>query len=137
MAKHLGRRANVDDEGEIDLTPMLDVVFIMLIFFIVTASFVKEVGLDVNRPESNAPPPDNADENILLRITAAGEIWSDGRRIDVRAVRAVVERLRAENPKAAVIVQANEKAKTEIFADVIDSAREAGVENVSLTTTEN
>lgn len=136
MAKHIGRHADDKDEGDIDLTPMLDVVFIMLIFFIVTASFVKEVGLDVNRPESSEAPPDANQENIVLKITASGEIWLVDRRIDVRAVRANVERLIAENPKASVIVQANEKAKTEVFAAVIDAAREAGVFNVSLTTTD-
>lgn len=137
MAKHIGRHANDDDEGEIDLTPMLDVVFIMLIFFIVTASFVKEVGLDVNRPESSEAPPNLDQKNIVLKVTGSGEIWLVDRRIDVRAVRANVERLIAENPKASVIVQANNKAKTEVFSAVIDAAREAGVYNVSLTTTED
>ncbi|MFK8021861.1 MAG: ExbD/TolR family protein [Pseudomonadales bacterium] len=137
MAKHIGRHANDDDEGEIDLTPMLDVVFIMLIFFIVTASFVKEVGLDVNRPEASEAPPNLDQKNIVLKITGSGEIWLADRRIDVRAVRANVERLIAENPKASVIVQANNKATTEVFAAVIDSAREAGVYNVSLTTSED
>lgn len=137
MAKHLGRRANAEEEGDIDLTPMLDVVFIMLIFFIVTASFVKEVGLDVNRPESSDAPPNLDIENIVIKITASGEIWLADRRIDVRAVRANVERLIAENPKASVIVQANEKARTEVFSAVIDAAREADVFNVSLTTTED
>ena len=139
MARHIGRRASgEDDESEIDLTPMLDVVFIMLIFFIVTASFVKEVGLDVNRPESSeAPPPEDAAQNIVMKVSATGEIWLADRRIDIRAVRANVERLVAENPEASVIVQANIKAKTEVFASIIDSSKEAGVENVSLTTTEN
>ncbi len=136
MAKHIGRHADDQDEGDIDLTPMLDVVFIMLIFFIVTASFVKEVGLDVNRPESSDAPPNLDQENIVMKVTASGEIWLNNRRIDVRAVRANVERLIAENPKASVIVQANEKAKTEVFAAVIDASREAGVYNVSLTTVE-
>ena len=95
-----------DDEAQIDLTPMLDVVFIMLIFFIVTASFIKEAGVEVNRPEaSTSNPKENV--NILIAVTANDEIWMDGRRIDVRAVRANVERLHAENPKGAVVIQAD------------------------------
>jgi biopolymer transport protein ExbD len=98
-----GRSA--DESNDIDLTPMLDVVFIMLIFFIVTASFVKEIGLDVNIPEKdNNPPPENADENILVRISADNQIWfrdeTGERRVDQRQVRSNLERLRAELPKA-------------------------------------
>lgn len=134
MARNRGRKnRGEDDESEIDLTPMLDVVFIMLIFFIVTASFVKESGIDVNRPESQKSDPSDA-QNILVNVSATGEIYMEDRRTDVRAVRAVIERLRAENPKAAVIVKAHEKSETEIFSAVIDAAREAGAHNVSLTT---
>ena len=86
-----------EEEATIDMTPMLDVVFIMLIFFIVTASFVKESGIDVNRPEaSTAVKKDRA--NILVAISANNEIWINKRRVDVRAVQANIERLRAENP---------------------------------------
>ncbi|MBB6523405.1 ExbD/TolR family protein [Pseudoteredinibacter isoporae] len=121
------------DKAEIDLTPMLDVVFIMLIFFIVTASFVKEVGIGVNVPEPNhaqTPPPPV--ENILIQVNATNEIWMEGRRVDVRAVRANVERLHAENPKASVIVKADGKSSTQTYIAIADAARAANVHNISL-----
>jgi biopolymer transport protein ExbD len=125
--------ATADDEAQIDLTPMLDVVFIMLIFFIVTASFIKEAGIEVTRPEaSTSEPKDNV--NILVAISATNEIWMDQRRIDVRAVRANIERLHAENPKGAVVIQADNESNTETVAAVLDAAREAGVYDVSLAT---
>ena len=125
--------AAAEDEAQIDLTPMLDVVFIMLIFFIVTASFIKEAGIEVSRPEaSTAEPKDNV--NILVAISPTNEIWMDQRRIDVRAVRANIERLHAENPKGAVVIQADNESNTETVAAVLDAAREAGVYDVSLAT---
>ena len=127
--------AAAEDEAQIDLTPMLDVVFIMLIFFIVTASFIKEAGIEVNRPEaSTSQPKENV--NILVAVNANNEIWMDKRRIDVRAVRANIERLHAENPKGAVVIQADNKSNTETVAAVLDAAREAGVFDVSLATEE-
>ncbi|MBA6413514.1 biopolymer transporter ExbD [Parahaliea sp. F7430] len=126
-------QAAAEDEAQIDLTPMLDVVFIMLIFFIVTASFIKEAGVEVNRPEaSTSNPKDNV--NILVAITATNEIWMDQRRIDVRAVRANIERLHAENPKGAVVIQADNESNTKTVTQVLDAAREAGVYDVSLAT---
>jgi biopolymer transport protein ExbD len=125
-----------EEEAQIDLTPMLDVVFIMLIFFIVTASFIKEAGVEVNRPEaSTADPAENV--NILIAVTANDEVWMAGRRIDVRAVRANVERLHAENPKGAVVIQADNESTTETVVAVLDASREAGVMDVSLATEDN
>ena len=122
-----------EEEAQIDLTPMLDVVFIMLIFFIVTASFIKEAGVEVNRPEaSTADPAENV--NILIAVTATDEVWMTGRRIDVRAVRANVERLHAENPKGAVVIQADNESTTKTVVAVLDASREAGVLDVSLST---
>ena len=127
--------AAAEDEAQIDLTPMLDVVFIMLIFFIVTASFIKEAGVEVNRPEaSTSQPKENV--NILVAVNANNEIWMDKRRIDVRAVRANIERLHAENPKGAVVIQADNQSNTETVVAVLDAAREAGVYDVSLATEE-
>ena len=127
--------AAAETEAQIDLTPMLDVVFIMLIFFIVTASFLKEAGIEVNRPEaSTSQPKENV--NILVAISANNEVWMDKRRIDVRAVRANIERLHAENPKGAVVIQADNQSNTETVAAVLDAAREAGVYDVSLATEE-
>jgi biopolymer transport protein ExbD len=130
------RRTHVrnDDETEINLTPMLDVVFIMLIFFIVTASFVKEAGIDVNKPAA-ATAERKEQGNILVAITATGEIWIDKRPVDVRAVRANIERLHAENPQGAVVIQADKDSKNGLLVDVMDAAREAGVYNVSLAAT--
>ena len=133
----LGRRRKDEEESNIDMTPMLDVVFIMLIFFIVTASFVNESGLDVNRPPtSDEPPPEQENTNIVFRVSETNELTLEGRRIDIRAVRANVERMHAEKPEAKVIVSAHPKSKTEMFVQISDQAREAGVYDVSLSTDE-
>lgn len=133
MRRSVISQAAQEEENNIDLTPMLDVVFIMLIFFIVTASFIKETGIEVNRPDtSTAVQKKNA--NILIAITANNEIWADKRRIDIRSVRAFVERMHAENPKGAVVVQADNDAKVETLTAVVDAAREAGVFDVSVAT---
>jgi len=119
----------------IDVTPMLDVVFIMLIFFIVTASFVKESGLDVNRPDAEtAEQKDRA--NILVAIGPEGDIWIDQRKVDVTSVRANIERLHAENPQGSVVIQADEEAATRHLVSVMDAARQAGVYNVSIAAQE-
>ncbi len=127
------RKAKAEEEGGIDLTPMLDVVFIMLIFFIVTASFVKDTGIEVNRPEATtAELKKNA--NILVAVTGNNEVWIDKHQVDPRAVRANIERLHAENPKGAVVIQADDKASVKMLTQVADAAREAGVFDVSVAT---
>jgi biopolymer transport protein ExbD len=124
-----------EEEATIDMTPMLDVVFIMLIFFIVTASFVKEAGIDVNRPEAaTAVKKDRA--GILIAISDKGEIWINKRRIDERAVQANIERLHAENPQGSVVIQADKKATTETLIKVMDASRAAGVYDVSIAAQE-
>jgi biopolymer transport protein ExbD len=123
--------SSADEENEINLTPMLDVVFIMLIFFIVTASFIKEAGIDVNRPD--APTAERVeDANILIAISANDEIWIDRRLVDPRAVRANIERLHAENPKGSVVIQADKKSTNEMLVTVMDASRAAGVYNISI-----
>jgi biopolymer transport protein ExbD len=125
-----------EEENEINLTPMLDVVFIMLIFFIVTASFIKEAGIDVNRPD--APTSQRVeDANILIAISANDEIWIDRRLIDPRAVRANIERLHAENPKGSVVIQADKNSTNEVLVTVMDASRAAGVYNVSIAANNN
>ena len=124
------RKASAE-EAEVDLTPMLDVVFIMLIFFIVTASFVKESGIDVNRPDA-ATATLKPRENILVAITPSGQIWIDKRQIDVRALRANLERLHAENPQGAVVIQADTESKNGLLVAVMDAAKLAKIENVSI-----
>jgi biopolymer transport protein ExbD len=120
-----------DEESEINITPMLDVVFIMLIFFIVTASFVKEAGIDVNRPDAETAVRQER-ANILIAISENNEIWIDQRMVDPRALRANIERLRAENPEGSVVIQADKKSVTETLVLVMDAARQAGVYNVSI-----
>jgi len=114
---------------------MLDVVFIMLIFFIVTASFIKESGIEVDRP-SAVTATVKEKGNILVAITAGGEIWIDRRQVDPRAVRANIERLHAENPQGSVVIQADKNSTTEMLIGVMDAAREAGVYNVSIAAQE-
>ena len=125
------RRLQEQDETEVNLTPMLDVVFIMLIFFIVTASFVKEAGIDVSRPDA-ATAERKERGNILVAISESGQIWIDKRHVDIRAVRANIERLAAENPQGSVVIQADENSKNGILVQVMDAARLAGVEQVSI-----
>lgn len=124
-----------EEEAAIDLTPMLDVVFIMLIFFIVTASFVKEAGIDVNRPEA-ATAVKKERANILIAISEKNEVWMNKRRVDVRAVQANIERLHAENPQGTVVIQADKKATTETLIKVMDASRAAGVYDVSIAADE-
>ena len=128
MRRH---RAAGAEEAEIDITPMLDVVFILLIFFVVTASFVKEAGIEVNRPDA-ATAVKQEKANIVVAIDANNEIWIDRRAVDARAVRPNIERLHAENPQGSVIIQADREAKTETLIRVMDAARAAGVANVAI-----
>jgi biopolymer transport protein ExbD len=110
---------------------MLDVVFIMLIFFIVTASFVKEAGIDVNRPDA-ATAERKERGNILVAISENGQIWINKRQVDPRAVRANIERMHAENPQGTVVIQADKNSKNGLLVQVMDAARLAGVEGVSI-----
>ena len=117
--------------AEINMTPLIDMGFILLIFFIVTTSFVKETGVDVNRPSAKTAV-EKERANILISIRENDEIWMDQRQIDRRAVRANVERMYAENPEGSVIILADEEAKTGLLIEVMDQARLAGVANVSI-----
>jgi len=129
------RAFQTEEEQEIDLTPMLDVVFIMLIFFIVTATFVKEVGIDVNAPDKNQNIQDADKQSIVVQITSRDRIRIRNRDVDFRSVRANIERLHAENPEAPVVVQPHPESTTEIMVHVMDAARQAGVYNVSIAAT--
>ncbi|MDH5632511.1 MAG: biopolymer transporter ExbD [Gammaproteobacteria bacterium] len=130
------RRFNDEEEVEVNMTPMLDIVFIMLIFFIVTTSFVKESGVDVNRPSAKTAERKERG-NILIGITEQNEIWIDKRKVDISAVRANVERLHAENPEGAVVIQADKKSKTGLLVEVMDQTKLAGVDNISIAATNN
>lgn len=122
------------DEAAIDMTPMLDIVFIMLIFFIVTTSFVKEAGLEVNRPTASSAQTVKKG-NIMVAIGAAGDVWVDKRRIEVDAVCANIERLRAESPDGAVVIQADTEANAGVVVKVMDQIKMAGVESISIAAT--
>ena len=129
------RVSSVAEEGDeqINLTPMLDVVFIMLIFFIVTATFVKETGLEITQPEDDRPKTvDPEKRSILVQITSRDRILIAQRDVDWRSVRANIERLHAENPEAPVILQPHPDSSTEALVHVMDSARQAGVDGISL-----
>jgi biopolymer transport protein ExbD len=122
---------NDEEESEVNLTPMLDVVFIMLIFFIVTASFVKEAGIDVSRPPA-ATAERKERGNIMVAITANDQIWIDRRQVDPRAMRANLERLHAENPEGSVVIQADKISKNGLLVQVMDAARLAGIKSVAI-----
>jgi len=124
------------EETEINLTPMLDVVFIMLIFFIVTTSFVKEAGVEVNRP-SAATTKQKTEANILVAIKKNDEIWIDKRVVDLRAIRANIERLKATNSQNSIVIQSDKETKTGILIKVMDQIRLAGINNISISTLKN
>ena len=120
-----------EDENAIDLTPMLDVVFIMLIFFIVTATFVKEAGVDVERPlASTAERQDLA--NIFIAITPEDDVWIDGNRVDVRDMSTLIKRLHAENPQGSVVIQADRDSTHKTLKQVMDAVQKAGVGQVAV-----
>jgi len=126
------RREASEEDSEVNLTPMLDVVFIMLIFFIVTASFVKEAGVEVNRAAAQTAERRERG-NILVAITENDQIWIDRKEVDPRALRANIERLYGENPQGQVVIQADKASKNRLLVVVMDAARAAGVESVSIS----
>jgi len=115
-----------EDDTKIDITPMLDVVFIMLIFFIVTASFIKESGAKVTKPDANTAEK-KPRATILLAIDERDEIWLDRKTIDPRAIKASITRLRAENPEGEVVVQADIESTAETVIKVVEALKEAGI----------
>jgi biopolymer transport protein ExbD len=123
------------DESSIDLTPMLDVVFILLIFFVVTASFVKESTLNVQGQDpNNNPPPPSADDpqNVLIQIDARDQIFFNQERVDISAIRARVASARAENPVASVVIQPNADSTANTLVTIMNSSREAGATDISV-----
>ena len=125
-----------EEETTIDLTPMLDVVFIMLIFFIVTASFIKEAGIDVNRPFA-ATADKQADAAILVAISPNDEIWIDRREVAVSNVKTVIQKLHLENPKGSMVIQADENSTNAMLVIVMEAAKQAGVANVAISAVED
>ncbi|NNN98074.1 biopolymer transporter ExbD [Vibrio sp. B1-2] len=127
----LGRRQPRNDEAQIDLTSMLDIVFIMLIFFIVTSSFVRESGVEVNRPQASHAVSQK-DAGIFVAINASNDIYIDKRLIDVERVEATLEHLLLEQPDAVLVIQADEHAYNGTVVKVMDAAKGAGVKNIAL-----
>jgi len=134
MRKHYSSAS--DEDSAIDMTPMLDIVFIMLIFFIVTTSFVKESGVTVSRPSAETAAQDKKG-NIMVAIKPNGAIWIDKRAVDVRSVRANVEKLRAESPESGVVIQADTDSRTGLLVQVMDQIRLAGIANISIAAEPN
>ena len=127
----LGRRVHKQDEAQVDLTPMLDIVFIMLIFFIVTSSFVRESGIEVDRPSAtNIVSQDKA--GIHVAVTVNNDIFIDKRMVDVERVQATLEVLLVEKPNSGLVIQADERAYSGIVVKVMDAAKSAGIESIAL-----
>lgn len=115
----------------VNLTPLIDMVFILLIFFLVTASFTKESGIDVDRPSAETATRQERG-NLIIAINQNGEIWIDNQRVDLRAVRAQVQRLHAQNPEGTVIITADKQSRSGLMVDVMDQVRLAGVSNIAI-----
>lgn len=125
------RHATREEETEINITPMLDIVFIMLIFFIVTTSFIRETGIDPQRPDAvTAARQDRG--NILIGVTATGQIWMDKRQVELDAVRRMVEQARNESPESTVVIIADERSETGVLIDLMDQVRLGGILNISV-----
>lgn len=118
-------------DNDIELTPMLDVVFIMLIFFVVTASFTKEFGIDLNPPDSSTPWRDDVN-SIYIVISKNNEIWLDNRNIDHRAIRPNIARMHAGNPDASLVIQADKRSSNKSLVTVMDASRAVGIYDIAL-----
>ncbi len=133
MRRQSNRFSRTEEESDINLTPMLDVVFIMLIFFIVTATFIKQAGVDVLRPDAQTAEQ-KPTVSVLVAINGNGDIWIDKKKVDASTVRAHIERIHAENPKGGLVIQADRDAKSEKLMSVLNAARGAGLTEVAIAT---
>ena len=131
MRNNQGAFGHEEESEEINLTPMLDVVFIMLIFFIVTATFIKEAGIQVDRPDTVTADAQE-DASILIAISANDAIWVDKQERDSRELRGIIERLHSENPKGSLVIQADENSTNETLIQILEAAKAAGVVNVAM-----
>jgi len=132
MKSGLMKKRDQEETGEIDLTPMLDVVFILLIFFIVTSVFVTEAGIEVTKPEASTVE-DTSGDLILIAVGPAGDIWIDGEQIDPRFIRSRFELRLADAPNSAIIIQADQNSNNEQVLIILEAAREANIEDVSIS----
>lgn len=132
------QRLNLDmleQDADIDMTPMLDIVFIMLIFFIVSTSFIREAGVEIERPVS-ATSEVKESQGVMLAITAEDEIWLDRQPVDLRMIRPTLERLKVEQPDLGVMIQADTNARTGLLVKVMDQVKQSGIEQVAVATRE-
>jgi biopolymer transport protein ExbD len=133
MRKHIAAIRNEEEENEINLTPMLDVVFIMLIFFIVTASFIRETGLEASRPDQNETPQITDEEGaILVMINGDNQIFVDNQAVDIRQVRPRIEAMHAEDAERPMVIQTHPDSNTRVLIGILDQANLAGIDNVSI-----
>ncbi|MEX0643993.1 MAG: biopolymer transporter ExbD [Parvularculaceae bacterium] len=134
MAKSKYRSSSSADD-EVNITPLMDITFIMLIFFIVTSTFVKEPGVEISRPEAQTQEIRKF-ATILVAITAENEIWINKKKVELDEVRTYVEQLKTENPKGTAVVQVDEKAESRYLVEVVNQIRSAGVERIAISTEE-
>ena len=120
--------------ASVNLTPLIDMVFILLIFFLVTASFTKESGIEVDRPSAQTAIRQEKG-NLIIGVSESGEVWIENKQVDIRSIRAHIERLHAQNPEGTVIILADQKAHTGATVNVLDQVRLAGVTNVAIAAT--
>ncbi|MGH8530307.1 MAG: ExbD/TolR family protein [Nevskiales bacterium] len=130
------RHAHLPEDAGIDLAPMLDFFLNLLIFFIIIAAFVRDAGIEVQQPTAQTAQKQQRN-NILIAITPGGEIWLDRQEVDLRLLRGQIERLRALNPDAAVVIQSDKDARTGLLVQVMDQARLAGVLRVAIAARES
>ncbi len=126
------KRHHEEEDAAIDMTPMLDIVFIMLIFFIVTTSFVKEAGIEVDKPQASQAKNPGKNANIFIAINNKDEIWMDKRQVDVERVKANIEKMIAEQPSDVVIIQGDKNAKHGLIMKVMDQVKMAGIDRISV-----
>jgi|SRR5690554_851378 len=131
----MARRHATDEEPEINITPMLDIVFIMLIFFIVTTSFIRETGVEIDKPTALSTEP-RPQGNVLIAIRENDEIWMNRQNIEMHDVRVEVERARAENPESAVVIIADRRSRTGMLVQVMDQVQAAGINRISVSADE-
>ncbi len=124
-----------EEESEINITPMMDIVFIMLVFFIVTTSFIKETGIDPNRPEAETAKRAELG-NILIAVAPNDRIWMNKAPIELEAVKIMMELAHAENPESSVVIVADELASTGLVLDIMDQIRLSGISKISLSAKE-
>ena len=121
-----------EEDSAIDLTPMLDVVFIMLIFFIGTASFIKEAGIDISRPQAETTEKQDR-ASIFIALSPSGEIWIDRRKVAPAQLKPTIEKLKAENPQGSVVIQADRESRSQQLMETLDAVRDAGITEVAIS----